>query len=72
MAQVQIIVTGVSEAEAFYTTCLGLKLHQQFGPVMAIVAKGDLTLWLAGPEASASLPMPGGAQPGPGAGCGSC
>ena len=66
MAQVRIIVTDVAMAVAFYTTQLGFTLGQQFGPAMAIVALGDLTLWLAGPEASASRPMPDGAQPMPG------
>ena len=33
---------------------------------MAIVARDDLTLWLAGPMASASRAMPDGAQPAPG------
>ena len=66
MAQVRIIVTDVAMAVAFYTTQLGFTLGQQFGPAMAIVALGDLTLWLAGPEALASRPMPDGAQPTPG------
>jgi predicted enzyme related to lactoylglutathione lyase len=33
---------------------------------MAILARDDLTLWIAGPLASASKPMPDGAQPAPG------
>ncbi len=33
---------------------------------MAILTRDDLTLWLAGPGASASRPMPDGAMPGPG------
>ena len=39
---------------------------QAYGPAMAIVRLGDLTLWLAGPPASASRPMPDGRQPEPG------
>ncbi|WP_304219324.1 VOC family protein, partial [Phenylobacterium aquaticum] len=42
------------------------ELKQQFGPAMAIVARDDLTLWLAGPAASAARPMPDGRQPEPG------
>ena len=33
---------------------------------MAIMARDDLTLWLAGPQASASKPMPDGRAPEPG------
>jgi catechol 2,3-dioxygenase-like lactoylglutathione lyase family enzyme len=41
-------------------------VQQQFGPTMAIVERDDLTLWLAGPNASASRPMPDGRRPEPG------
>jgi catechol 2,3-dioxygenase-like lactoylglutathione lyase family enzyme len=66
MVQVRYIVSDVGKAVAFYTGLLGFNLVQQFGPAMAIVARGDLELWLAGPAASASRPMPDGAQPVPG------
>ena len=33
---------------------------------MAILARDDLTLWLAGPRASAAKPMPDGRTPEPG------
>lgn len=33
---------------------------------MAIVSKGDFTLWLAGPLSSAAQPMPDGRKPEPG------
>ncbi len=33
---------------------------------MAILVYGDLTLWVAGPKASASRPMSDGARPSPG------
>ena len=65
MASVRYLVHDVDQAIAFYTR-LGFTLRQQFGPAMAIVAHGDLTLWLAGPRASASKPMPDGRTPGPG------
>jgi catechol 2,3-dioxygenase-like lactoylglutathione lyase family enzyme len=31
-----------------------------------VVKRGDLTLWLAGPESSAARPMPDGSKPEPG------
>jgi catechol 2,3-dioxygenase-like lactoylglutathione lyase family enzyme len=65
MAAVRYIVQDVDKAIGFYTS-LGFALRQQFGPVMAIVANDDLTLWLAGPGASASRPMPDGTVPEPG------
>lgn len=33
------------------------------GPAFAIVSKGDLNLWLSGPQSSAARPMPDGRQP---------
>lgn len=66
MAQVRYIVNDVEESIRFYCDRLGFALKQQYGPAMAIVAQGDLQLWLAGPPASASKPMPDGRQPIPG------
>jgi catechol 2,3-dioxygenase-like lactoylglutathione lyase family enzyme len=66
MAQFRYIVDDVDAAVAFYTGKLGFQLDQQFGPAMAIVRHDDIRLWLAGPPASASRPMPDGAQPVPG------
>jgi len=66
MATVRYLVTDVSEAIAFYREALGFEVKQQFGSAMAILARGDLTLWLAGPAASASKPMPDGRKPEPG------
>ncbi|WP_304191904.1 VOC family protein [Phenylobacterium aquaticum] len=66
MAQVRYLVRDVEAAIAFYVAALGFELKQQFGPAMAIVARDDLTLWLAGPAASAARPMPDGRQPEPG------
>jgi catechol 2,3-dioxygenase-like lactoylglutathione lyase family enzyme len=65
-AAVRYIVDDVDAAVAFYVDALGFTLEQQFGPNMAIVAREDATLWLAGPGASASRPMPDGRQPVPG------
>ena len=66
MAQMRYIVDDVEKAVAFYTGPLGFRLVQQFGPAMAIVERADLTLWLAGPAASASRAMPDGKKPTPG------
>jgi predicted enzyme related to lactoylglutathione lyase len=66
MASVRYLVNDVPAAITFYVDQLGFTLRQQFGPAMAILAKDDLTLWLAGPMASAAKPMPDGRQPTPG------
>ncbi len=66
MASFRYIVNDVGASVEFYCDCLGFELSQQFGPAMAIVTLDDLQLWLAGPSASASRPMPDGAKPEPG------
>jgi catechol 2,3-dioxygenase-like lactoylglutathione lyase family enzyme len=66
MAAVRYIVNDVDAAVAFYTETLGFSLRQQFGPAMAILERESLTLWVAGPAASASKPMPDGRKPEPG------
>ena len=66
MAQVRYIVDDVDAAVAFYTSNLDFTLVQQFGPAMAILEMDGLRLWVAGPQASASRPMPDGVQPVPG------
>jgi catechol 2,3-dioxygenase-like lactoylglutathione lyase family enzyme len=66
MATVRYLVDDVGEAVAFYTGHLGFGLNQQFGPAMAILTRQDLSLWLAGPMASAARPMPDGRAPQPG------
>jgi predicted enzyme related to lactoylglutathione lyase len=66
MAQFRIFVTDVGQSADFYARHFGFAVKQKFGPNMAILTLDDLTLWLAGPGASASRPMPDGAQPGPG------
>jgi catechol 2,3-dioxygenase-like lactoylglutathione lyase family enzyme len=66
MATVRYFVADVDQAVAFYSTQLDFAVQQQFGPNMAILRQGDLTLWLAGPNASAARPMPDGRKPEPG------
>jgi catechol 2,3-dioxygenase-like lactoylglutathione lyase family enzyme len=66
MVTVRYMVKDVDAAVAFYTTHLNFTVKQQFGPAIAILALGDLTLWVAGPKASAARPMPDGRKPEPG------
>lgn len=66
MAEVRYIVNDVPAAITFYEAHLDFRCTQQFGPAMAILERGDLRLWIAGPAASASKPMPDGEQPAPG------
>lgn len=66
MATVRYIVEDVDQAVAFYVGRLGFALDRQFGPAIAIVRRDGLNLWLAGPTASASRPMPDGRIPEPG------
>jgi catechol 2,3-dioxygenase-like lactoylglutathione lyase family enzyme len=66
MASVRYFVTDVSQAVDFYSRIFDFEVRQQFGPNMAILEKDGLTLWLAGPNASASRPMPDGRRPEPG------
>ena len=68
MAQVRYIVDNVDDAVAFYVSKLGFELEQQFGPAIALLVHGDLTLLVSGPVASASRPMPDGTVPSAGGG----
>ena len=65
MISFRYIVKDVESSVNFYTEALGFQVKQKF-PAMAIVYKDELTLWLAGPKASASIPMPDGRVPEPG------
>ncbi len=66
MASFRYLVRDVDAAIAFYTQRFGFTLEEQFGPAMAIVARGDSSLWLAGPLSSAARAMPDGRKPEPG------
>jgi catechol 2,3-dioxygenase-like lactoylglutathione lyase family enzyme len=66
MATIRYLVTNVEAAVDFYTGVLGFEVAQQFAPAMAILKRGDLTLWTAGPPSSAARPMPDGRRPQPG------
>ena len=65
MATVRYIVSDVQQAVDFYTRTFDFKVEKQFGAI-AILKRGDLILWTAGPDASASRPMPDGRKPEPG------
>lgn len=66
MATVRYLVHDVGAAVDFYTEKLGFEMVQRFGPAIAIMKRGDLTFWAAGPVASAARPMPDGRKPEPG------
>lgn len=66
MTTVRYLAHDVDQSVAFYRKHLGFAVKQQFGPNMAIVTRGDLTLWPAGPGASAARPMPDGRKSEPG------
>ena len=55
----------VDAAVSFYIEHLGNDSVMQSGSAFAMIAKQDLTLWIAGPKASASRPMPDGNVPEP-------
>ena len=63
---VRYIVNDVERSSSFYTRYLGFKLDRQAGAVFATISRGDLTLWLSGPQSSAARPMPDGRHPEPG------
>ena len=62
MSTVRYIVDDVADAVEFYVSKLGFEVEFQV-PGFATVVHDDLTLWLAGPHASASRPMLDGAVP---------
>ena len=59
-------VTDVKRAIEFYTTRLGFTLEHQHLPAFATVACGPLKVFLSGPGASGSRPLPGGEPQQPG------
>jgi catechol 2,3-dioxygenase-like lactoylglutathione lyase family enzyme len=65
-ATFRYLVADVGESVGFYLDRLGFEVVSQYGPAMAIIRRGDLELWLAGPDSSAARPMPDGRTPEPG------
>ncbi len=66
MITVRYLVKDVEESIYFYTTHLGFHLDESMAPAFAKVSKGDLVLWLSGPQSSAARPMSNGDMPVPG------
>jgi catechol 2,3-dioxygenase-like lactoylglutathione lyase family enzyme len=66
MASIRYFVRDVDAAIAFYTEKFGFTLKRKMGPPFAFISKGDLTVWLSGPQSSAARPMPDGRRPEPG------
>ena len=66
MAIIRYIVHDTEKTAEFYTKHLGFVLDESWGRAVAILSKGDLKLWLSGPQASASRPMSDGRAPEPG------
>ena len=66
MATVRYLVADVEESVTFYVEMLGFEVLERFGPAIAILRRGDLDLWVAGPPSSAARPMPDGRTPEPG------
>jgi catechol 2,3-dioxygenase-like lactoylglutathione lyase family enzyme len=65
-ATFRYLVADVAETVGFYVERLGFEVVSQYGPAMAIIRRGDLVVWLAGPNSSAARPMPDGRTPEPG------
>jgi glyoxylase I family protein len=59
-------VRDVSRSLAFYTEHLGFKLEHQQLPAFASISLDDVQIFLSGPGASGSRPMPDGRQQQPG------
>lgn len=66
MATIRYFVRDLDRAVAFYTTHLGFKEVEKWGPAFAIVERDGLQVWLSGPGTSAAKPMPDGRKPEPG------
>jgi predicted enzyme related to lactoylglutathione lyase len=60
---IRYMVKDTDAAVEFYTTLLGFELLERWGPAFAMVGKGNLTLWLSGPNTSAAQAMPDGRVP---------
>jgi catechol 2,3-dioxygenase-like lactoylglutathione lyase family enzyme len=59
MVAFRYLVDDLDAAVAFYVDHLGFTVREDWGPVV-IVARGDLEVWLSGPESSAAgYPLPG-------------
>jgi catechol 2,3-dioxygenase-like lactoylglutathione lyase family enzyme len=66
MATIRYMVNDVEISIEFYTKHLGFSLLEKMGPAFAMIEKGDLQIWLSGPQSSAARAMPDGSVPQPG------
>jgi len=65
VATIRYLVEDVDAALPFYLA-LGFVEKERWGPPFAMLARGDLTLWMSGPGTSAARPMRDGSVPHPG------
>jgi len=65
VAVVRYLVHDVDAALPFYRA-LGFELTERWGPPFAMLALGDLTIWLSGPGTSAARTLSDGSAPAPG------
>ena len=65
MATVRYLVNDVDASLPFYAA-LGFELSDRWDTPFAIVARGDLSLWLSGPGTSAAKPLRDAGTPAPG------
>lgn len=65
MATIRYLVDDIDAALPFYAA-LGFSMAERWGPPFAMLARGDLTLWLSGPGSSASRALADGSTPRPG------
>jgi catechol 2,3-dioxygenase-like lactoylglutathione lyase family enzyme len=66
MATVRLFTLNLPQSIAFYEGLFGFEKIEQWGPAFAIVRRGDLDLWISGPQTSAAKPWTDGTQPTPG------
>jgi catechol 2,3-dioxygenase-like lactoylglutathione lyase family enzyme len=66
MATVRYLVSDVARSMSFYRELLEFEAGFDMLPAFAMVRRGDLSLWLAGPSSSAARAMPDGRAPEPG------
>jgi len=62
VAAFRYLVDDVDAAVAFYVDRLGFAVREDWGPVV-VVTRGDVELWISGPECSAAREYPGGVHP---------
>ena len=60
---IRYIVNDVAGCSTFYVDHLGFRVEQDWGGPFAILARGELRLWLSGPGSSAARSMPDGREP---------